>query len=166
VLRDQRLELAAQLGVAAASEVGVDSLLNGRKPELFEPPDLTLRERFERKVRQRGPAPQSQRGAQRACPLLARKQPGLRQQPLESAEIRLLGRHGEQIARRLRQHALGAEGLAEVRDHVLQRGRRRPRRVLAPELVEQPVRGDDSPGVQRQQAQERTLLLSAEGHCA
>jgi hypothetical protein len=34
--------------------------------------------------------------------------------------------------------------------------------VLAPELVEQLVRGDHAAGIERQQAQQRALLLAAE----
>jgi hypothetical protein len=90
LLGNERLELADQLGVATALEVGVDSLFEGRQPQLLEPSDLTLRERLEREVRQRRASPEPKRGAEGACPLLTREQPGLGHESLEPAEVRLL----------------------------------------------------------------------------
>ena len=49
-----------------------------------------------------------------------------------------------------------------MRDHVLERRGRRPGRLLAPELVEQPVGRDDAPGVQREDAKKRSLLVPPE----
>jgi hypothetical protein len=43
MLRDQRLELADQLRVAAEREVGLDPLLDDREPEILQPPCLHLR---------------------------------------------------------------------------------------------------------------------------
>jgi hypothetical protein len=136
LLGDQRLELAYQLSVAAAFEVGVDPLFEDREPELFQTSDLTLRERLEGEVRQRRTAPEPERRSQSASPGLTGEHPSLPDQALEAAEISLVGRGVEHVAGSLGLHAIGAERLPEVRDHVLERGPRRLRRVLAPQLVQ------------------------------
>jgi hypothetical protein len=46
MVRDESLELADQTGVLAERELGLDASLERREPELLEPGDLTLRERF------------------------------------------------------------------------------------------------------------------------
>ena len=45
VLRDQRLQLADQLGVAAERKVGLDALLERREAQVVEPAALDLGER-------------------------------------------------------------------------------------------------------------------------
>ena len=64
VLRDQRLQLADQLRVAAEREVGLDPLLQRRQPQILQPAGLDARERLLVELGQRRPAPQRERLAQ------------------------------------------------------------------------------------------------------
>jgi hypothetical protein len=49
----------------------------------------------------------------------------------------------------------------------VERRRSRPRRTLAPQLIDQRVRRDDATGVQEQDREQRALLLPAERYlCA
>jgi hypothetical protein len=61
VLGDERLQLAHQVGVAAARQVRVDARLERRPAQLLQPRDLDLRERLEGEVGERRPAPERQR---------------------------------------------------------------------------------------------------------
>ena len=65
VLLDQPLELARDLGVPAAREVGLDALADAAQPQVFEPRDLGLGEALGGDVRERRPAPKLERLAQR-----------------------------------------------------------------------------------------------------
>ena len=71
MLGDERLELADQLGVAAAGQIGVDPLLERRQPQLLETGDLGLRERLVGEVGERRPAPKRERLAQLLRPPLS-----------------------------------------------------------------------------------------------
>jgi hypothetical protein len=84
------------------------------------------------------------------------------QEAIEAAEVGLLGRDVEQVTRSTGLDPVVPERLTQLRNHVLERRPGRARRVLAPELVEQLVRRDHAPCVERQQAQQRALLLPAE----
>src|SRR6266536_4789025 len=55
-----------------------------------------------------------------------------------------------------------AEQLAQPRDVAVERRRRGLRRLFAPELLDQPVAGDDLVRVQQQEREERASLLSTE----
>ena len=65
VLAHERLQLAGDLGVAAAREVGVQALADAGQAEVLEPGDLGLREALVGDVGQRRAAPQRERAAQR-----------------------------------------------------------------------------------------------------
>ncbi len=122
MLRHERLELADQLGVPSASEVGLDSVLEQREPQLLEPADLTESKGFEREIGERRPAPEAQRlpqplrspagviGCQSLAPLVG--------EALASVEVELARLHVEQVAVRPGHHSCGvvAEGLAEPRN--------------------------------------------------
>jgi hypothetical protein len=69
VLGDERLELRHQLVMAAERQVGVDAILERGQPELLQPGDLALRERFAVKIGQRLSAPERERVAQARRPL-------------------------------------------------------------------------------------------------
>src|SRR5438034_8234476 len=58
------LELRDQLDVTAEREIRVDPLHQRRKPQLFEPADLRLRELEQRQVGKRGTAPERKRFSQ------------------------------------------------------------------------------------------------------
>ena len=61
MLRHERLELADQLGVPSAGQVGLDAVLEQREPQLLEPADLALGERLIREIGERRPAPERER---------------------------------------------------------------------------------------------------------
>ena len=58
MLRHERLELADQLCVPSAGQIGVDAVFEQRELKLLEPADLRLRKRLEREFRKRRAAPQ------------------------------------------------------------------------------------------------------------
>ena len=74
----------------------------------------------------------------------------------------MLGVDPQDVARRPRLERFGAEQLAELGDEVLQRGRGRLRRLLPPQLGDQPVGADDLACVHEEQSQEGALLLPAQ----
>jgi hypothetical protein len=102
MLQEQRLELAREVEVSPQGEIGVDPTLEGGEPQLLEPDDGRLGERFVREVHERRAAPERERGTQqlgrpvrlgigeRATPLL--------DEPLEAVEVELLGLDPQLIA--------------------------------------------------------------------
>src|SRR5688572_11096903 len=57
MLRDQRLQLADEIPVAAEREIRLDSLLARDEPPFLEARDLFLREVLEREIGERRPSP-------------------------------------------------------------------------------------------------------------
>jgi hypothetical protein len=111
---NERLELADQLALAAAFEVGVDPILEGGRMESFEPPDLRLGEGLEREVGQRRSAPQGQGLAELPRALLGTEGPGLIEQLLEAKCVDAAALDTEQVAGRLRYDDVWAEQLPEL----------------------------------------------------
>jgi hypothetical protein len=124
MLGDQLLELGDHLAVAAEREARVDVVLDGREPQLLEPPDRLLRERLVAQVRERGARPDRERRAERVGRLLGpaggqRGAPG-GGEPLEARQIELVrpeprdvsGALGDDHARR---GAIGLDQLAQLR---------------------------------------------------
>ena len=91
VVREQRVDLADDLLVAAGGQVGVDRQLGGSQAKLLEPPDLGSGERLVGDVRERLAAEQRE-GRPRRVPVVA--VPGrvrrLGDQPLEAVRVHLL----------------------------------------------------------------------------
>src|SRR2546429_628632 len=83
-------------------------------------------------------------------------------EPREPLEVKLLRRDPQLVAGRLRQDHVRAQQLPKLGDEVLQRGRRGPGRLLAPERVHDPVGRDDPVHVEQKQGEKGALLLSAE----
>ena len=159
--------------MAAQSELGVGEQLLGGHAELVEPPDLRLRERLVGDVRQRRPAPDSERLLQhrrrpvRTAP--GELAPALREQLLEPARIEPLGIESQLVAAVAGQHdplgtvALAAgQCLAQVRDVDLQCLPGGRRGSLAPQLVDHAVSGERLVGVQQQQGEQCALLAPAQ----
>ena len=170
VLGDECLELSDQLVVAPEREVGVDPELDCCQPDLLEPGDRRLGEALVGEVRERRAPPQRQRVAQplrRVGRQAASEQaPPLVHQALEAVEIELVGLDPDDVAGRSgRQHVL-RKRLAKSRDVDPQRGGGVLGRVLAPELVDQPVSGNDLVGVEEEHGEKRTRLGPAEGDLA
>ncbi len=81
-------------------------------------------------------------------------------------EIELVGLDPDDVAGRSgRQHVL-RKRLAKSRDVDPQRGGGVLGRVLAPELVDQPVSGNDLVGVEEEHGEKRTRLRPAQGNLA
>ena len=62
--RDERLELGRRLGRATAVDVGADPALERREPQLVQPRSDRPHGRHVRHVRERGAAPERQRGVE------------------------------------------------------------------------------------------------------
>ena len=170
MLGDECLELSDQLVVAPECEVGVDPELDCCQPDLLEPGDGCLGEALVGEVRERRAPPQRQRVAEplrRVGRQAAREQaPPLVHQPLEAVEIELVGLDPDDVAGRSgRQHVL-RKRLAQPRDVDAQRGGGVLGRVLAPELVDQPVSGNDLVGVEEEPGEKRTRLGPTQGNLA
>ena len=167
ISREQLLELADQLGRSSELEVGLDPLLEHGEPQLLEPGDRALGERLEGEVRERRAAPERKRLAERPRRRLGIAGPepprALLRELLESAQVDL-GRAGDEDVAGLPGHdRLGPEHLAELRDVDLDHVRRGLGRPLAPEVVDQPVDGDELVRAQEQHREERPLLRASEG---
>ena len=105
--------------MTAERKVGVDSLLERDRPELFEARDLRLRERLvdevgERGARARERAPRGARPRRRRVPSCERRAPLLRQ-AREAVDVHLLRIELEHVARRAR-GITRPERLPELRD--------------------------------------------------
>ena len=163
MLPHERLELADQLRVPSAAQVGLDAVLEQCEPQLLEPADLRLRERLEDEIGERRSAPERQRlpqllggpprvfGGQSLAALVG--------QALASVEVELARLHVEQVAIRLGHQPGGAlsKSLAQPRHLDLEALPWRGGRVLAPELVDQLVGRDGLVGMDQQDREQRTL---------
>ena len=174
MLGGQRLELARHVGVPAEPQVGLDAILDRSEAGLLEAGDLWLRERLVLEVRQRRSSPEPERVAElpgrRLGPVTGEVLAGLGHQALELARVELARSDAQDVARAPgQQHPVGhlaapvlRERLAQLGDvdlHALGGGRGRP---LAPELVDQPVAGDDLVRVEQENREQRLLLPATE----
>ena len=158
LLLDQRLELADHLGVPAELEIGLDPIFERGKPQLRQPPDLGLGERLELELGERRASPEGERLTQRRR--LARTRP-LRapaKQLLETVHVDRAPVDAQHVARRPRLEHVGPEELPQLRDQVVQRRRCRSRRLLAPQLVDQPFARYELAGPQQEQEREQGAL--------
>jgi hypothetical protein len=165
---DERVELRQDVGVAPDPEIGVDAILDRPEAYLLEPCDLGARELVVRELRQSLPAPERQRLAepQTGRPRVALEcRAGVGSEALETARVELAVVEPQHVPRRMgddRPSELGTECPTKLGDEVLERLRGGRRRIPGPELVDQPVAGDDLAAVQHEEHQERPLSPSAE----
>ncbi len=150
--------------MASQLQLGVDKIRLGGGAQLLEPRHLEPGEGLVGEVGQRRSAPQPDRLAQLLRASLRILSPRLGDEPLEAAEVRLVGRRLEQVAGIARDDDLRTERLAELRDVVLKRVLGRRRRLPGPELLDQLIGGDDLARPQQQQGEERPLLLARQRH--
>ena len=145
-------------------QLGSDPLLEHAEAQILEPADLVLRERLAAPCR-----PAARRARARAPPAAAARARGrlerarLADEPLEAAEVELVAVELEHVPGRPRVQEPRPEQLAKLRDRVLERGRRGPGRMLAPELVDEPLRRD---GLVRVQEQDRRAARAGSGRRA
>ena len=164
--RAQRLELCHELRRLAAAQVGLQPVLERLEPQLLEPGRLRLGKRLVREVGQRRAAPQRKgvaeqpRGGgrvthrQRLAPFTGK--------PLESMRIDLLRVHAQQVAGRARDNRVRPQQLAQPRDVDVHRLDGRLGQILSPQLVDEPVGGDELVGIHQQDRQQGTLSHSSE----
>ena len=137
-------QLSDELDVAAGGEVRIDSGGDGGLVLLLEPRDLGLRERLERQVAERRPAPQRERLAQEPARVvdLARGQgaSSVVDEGLEAVGVQLAGKDAEAVpGRRGGEDLAVAERLAQAR-HVHVHGPGGTARGLAaPQRDREPV---------------------------
>jgi hypothetical protein len=168
MLGDQGLELADELRVFSEHELGFDPRLERHQPQLLEPRDLGLRERLVGDVVERRTAPERQGVAGRAQRLLRvaglEQALGLRQPVLEALDVDVAVVDGEDVAAptRYQQVAVRRQRLAQLRDIDLDALGGGRRRVLAPELIDQPFRRYDLVAVDQQVDEERRALAGAD----
>ena len=168
VLGDQRLELSDHLGVPAERQPRVDLQLQGRRAQVGEARDVALGERLVGEIGERLAAPEREAFVEPGggLPRTIRGQlvPGLREQPLEPVRVEPVGVELQAVPA-LPGHdqvAPASERLAQPRDMDLHGLGRRGRRLLAPELLDQPVGAERLVGVQHEHGEQRALLAPSE----
>jgi hypothetical protein len=147
--------------VAAELEVGVDPLLDRGGSLLLELRAFRAGNRvFE--VGERRAAPQLQCLLQLLGGACGVETARLGDELLEPLEIDAARLDAGEVAGRLRDDRVAAEGLPELGDVNLERRRGGVRWRSVPELVDQPVARDDAVRVQQQERKERSLLRASE----
>ena len=166
---DQRLQLAQQLAVAAQLEVELDPLDDRGQPLLLQPRALAVEQAVRAHSPERLAAPDTKRlldplaGAPRLT--VRARPPRPVERPLPAVDIALARLQLQQIAARLTDQpaAVGArlgQRLAQPRDVHLQAVARPRGRLLAPQLIDQPVDGHDATAHQRQHREQRPRPLT------
>ena len=174
MLGDRLLEGADGLDVTAEGEQRVEAVLHHARTFLVEAnddrPDLVV-------GTQSG---ECRATPQRECEVEAlerllmvverRRLPRRRREQVEPPDVDMVARDmqgvarsfGHQHQRRRAGHTPGLQHPAQTRHVALQGTERRTRRVLAPQLLDQPVNGDDAPGFEREVCHQRSLLGTTE----
>ena len=146
----------------AEREVGLDPLFERGEPGVLEPRAGVSGERLGMELDERRAAPQLDRLVEplrRSLPIAGAEQlAALSHEQLEAVEVELPIFDSQRVARRFRQQPIGPKSLAQLRDIALKRLRRGFRRLLAPEVVDQPVDGDHAVSVQQQDREQRARL--------
>ena len=174
VVPDQGLELRHQVGCAAEREIRHEALLDRVQPQLLEARDLGLSEGVVGEVDERRAPPQLERRAEPvrcgrgilrfACPS------ALTQQALEPVGVELVGPDAKHVPGSSRDQELaggassplGLERLAQLPDVDLE-SVGRGLRWLRPELVDQPIAGDELVRMHQQDRKQGALLGRAQG---
>ena len=167
-LPDEHLELAHDLRVSAELELRAEPLLVRAEAELLEPLGLRAPRRGERHVGERGPAPQGERpGRVLRSPHevgLVRRGAGRIQLVAERPCVEGRAAELQQVAAATTHdpRPVPVERLPDPRDVRLEAMRGRRRRLIAPDLVDQPLDRDDLARVQQQDGENRALLRAPE----
>ncbi len=159
-------QLANELAVASEREIGVDPQLDRRQPDLLEPGDGPWAKLSYARSASAGPLHSDSASRRRweasAARSSSEQAPRLVDQPLEAVEIERLGLDpgaypGERVISRVLGSALRS------RETFTRSGGAVLRRVLAPQLVDQPVGGNDLVGMQEEHREQRPRFATAEG---
>ena len=160
VLGDEGRELRDHLRLATACEVGVDPPLERTQPELLQASDGRQRERLVEVGERRSP-PQVERLAQRRGglrrPVVVEGLDPRLGEPLEPAQVQFAGLHGDRVAASAGRDRVLAQRVAQIRDVALQDVGGGLGRLVPPDVVDQPARGDDLVRVQEQHREHRAL---------
>jgi hypothetical protein len=168
--RNQRLQLAHDLGVAGGFEVTLQSLLERTQVKLLQPSHLGLGERCVSQVLERGP-PEQREGLAEDLPR-SLVVPGCEgrlgpiEEGLESLQVELAIFNPQQVPGRpsdqARSESVGAEGLPQP-GHVRVEGRScADRRDVTPDPLDEAAAGYHHVAVEEQHGQRRPLLLPAD----
>ena len=168
VLGDQRLQLAGHRDVLAQLELEGDALLEGRHLQLGEPGRFGRGEAAQRHVLERPAAEEGERlapepgGGLRIA--VAAGRAGALAQRLEARQVELLGLDVDRVAGRARDdRLLGPERAAQLREMHLHGLGGGGRRIVAPQLVDEPGGGHRVvPVGQQQDGQQHALLRRLE----
>jgi hypothetical protein len=138
--------------VSSRREVGLDSTLEAREPQLLEAGDLDRREALALEL--------GERSAPEKCECLSELAP--RGELPDTMQIELVVCDTQEVARAPGLDPVPADRLSQLRDVDLERLSRLRRRALVPERVDQPIAGDDPVGLEEQHGQQCALLCSAQ----
>ena len=172
VLADQLLQLGDDRGVLAEGEIQLEPVLERGQPDALQAGALGREPPEQLHVGQRRPAEEAERLAEGGGGLgevaggaLA---PGVLDVTFEAIEVEGAGRQLHRVAGRLGHDRLVlAEHAPELRDVHLQRLGGRRGRLVAPQLVDQPVGGDHAVAMAEQErGQQRALLGARHGDLA
>ena len=170
---DQRVQLAQELAVAAQLEVELDPLDDRGQALLVEARALCIEQTVRAHSPQRVAAPETKRLVDplpSGLRLTARARAmRLAKRLLPAVDIALARVHIQQVAVRLIDQPAAvsaslAQRLAQARDMHLQADTRSRGRVLAPQLVDQPLGGHDATALQRQDREQRPRPLTPQRH--
>ena len=157
----QLLQLSDRLAVAPAGQVGVDPPFERREPQLVEPGRRRPKHVTVGDVGERLAAPQRERLAQQLRRFLGmavfERACTVRREPLEPVQVERARIDTEQIPGIACLDGALAECLAKLRDIALQDVGGGVRRVVAPDRVDQPVRGHHLSRVEEQDGEHRAL---------
>src|SRR5712691_8431217 len=148
----------------AETELCVDPLAHHTQVELFETANLAARKRLVGEVGERRSAPQRERLAQQQRRALGVagslcSSPFLEPLP-EAVDVELARRNAEGVASCLRLQTVVAQDAAQLRHVVLEDLRRRRRRLVGPELVDQRVGRQRLIRMDQQKCEQRSLLAA------
>ena len=143
LLSDQPPELGHKLPMPAKPEISVHTILDRHRPPSQQPPDLVPQRRLVREIRQRFAAPQLQcllqqrRGSLRIAP--CKRGAPLLCQRFEAHRVHALRLDDQRITTRARLQHIGAQLRPHSRHEIVERMRRRTRRRLPPDRLDQRV---------------------------
>ena len=172
MLSHQGLQFADELGMSAKRKVRLDPVLHHREPEVLNPRDCRLCEGLVRELRERCAAPQTQglskdlRGpfGLAGC----ESSPPFARDSLEVLEIDGTGLDTQDVSGSLpdekgigRLRPFCPKRLAQLGHVDLQGVSGAVGRLVAPQVIDQPVGGNDPVGVKNQDGEERALLCSS-----
>ena len=178
MLADEGLQLAAQLGMATETQIGLHPLLDGDESQLLQSGGLGPHERLVAQRAEGRAVPQAKRptknvgGAPRRA--ADQRRPACCDQSFEADRIHVDPLDVQHVARpardqdaaRLPCRPSGLDHTPQVLHVGLQRGCRAGRRIAPPEVVDQPISRHDLVGVNHEIGQQSRLPGRPEHHTA